>query len=79
MWYKMRHIFCNEHDNVKHIRALQDNITYVNCNRLKPNYADVVIKNYKIIYEEWHNCSSYKGIILSKMDNFLSTARKHNR
>ena len=37
------------------IRALQYNI----MKQAKPNYANVVIKNDKIVYELWHNCSSY--------------------
>ena len=43
----------------------------------KMHYANVVIKNNKIAYELWHDCSirSY-GIILSIMGYFLSTAQK---
>ena len=28
-------------------------------NYLEPNYANLVIKNNKIIYKLWQNCSSY--------------------
>ena len=27
---------------------------------LEPNYANLVIKNNKIIYKLWHNCSSHE-------------------
>ena len=56
-WYKMRHKFSNEHNRLK-TRTLHPSIM-VKRNSLKPNYANLMIKNNKIVYELWHNCSGY--------------------
>ena len=44
-------------------------------NRLKPNYANVVIKNNKITYELWHKCNNV-GIILNIMGYFFERCSK---
>ena len=39
------------------IKSIASNKIY-----LEPNYANLVIKNNKIIYKLWHNCSSHEHI-----------------
>ena len=57
IWYKMMHKFSYEHNRSK-IRALHPKI--IGKIYLEPNYANLVIKNNKIIYKLWHNCSSHE-------------------
>ena len=60
IWYKMMKKFSYEH-NIKYnrskIRALHSRI--IGKINLDPSYANLVIKNNKIIYKQWHNCSSH--------------------
>ena len=69
-WYKMRYNFSHEH-NMSNIKALQYSI----MNRLESNYANVVIKNNKIVYELWH-IVVHMGIILSIMGKFFEHCSK---
>ena len=55
MWYKVMHEFSYEHNRSK-IRATHPII--IGKNYLESNYANLVIKNNKIIYKLWHNCSN---------------------
>ena len=52
IWYKMMHRFSYEH-NIEHnrsnIRALHPKI--IGKNYLEPNYANLVVKNTKIVYK----------------------------
>ena len=61
IWYKMIHMFSYDH-NIEHnrskIRALHPKI--IGKIYLEPNYANLVIKNNKILYKLWHNCSSHE-------------------
>ena len=62
----MRHKFSYRH-NIEHIkskiRALHPKNTHthkiISKIYLKSNYANLVIKYNKIIYELWHDCSSH--------------------
>ena len=60
MWYRVIHKFAYEH-NIEHsrskIKALHPKIMVKIY--LEPNYANLIIKNNKIIYRLWHNCSSH--------------------
>ena len=60
IWYKIMHKFSYEH-NIQHnrsqLRALHPNL--IRKIYLHPNCANLVIKNNKIIYKLWHNCSSH--------------------
>ena len=80
MWYKMMHKFSYEH-NIEHnrlkIRALY--LTIIGKIYLEPNYANLVIKNNKIIYKLWHNCSNHGHNIKHIIGKFLNIAQQHNR
>ena len=56
IWYKMMHKFSYEHSiehNKSKIRTMYPKI--IGKKYLEPNYANLVIRNNKIIYELWHN------------------------
>ena len=44
---------------------------------IEHNYANLVIKNNKLVYELWHNCSSH-GHNIEHDRQLLSIAQKHN-
>ena len=47
--------------NIEHNRSLTKALhpKIIGKIYLEPNYANLVIKNNKIIYKLWHNCSSH--------------------
>ena len=64
IWYEMMHKFSYEHNiehNIEHntstIRALHPKIMGENLSGAY-NCANLVIKNNKVTYKLWHNCSS---------------------
>ena len=56
MMHKVSYEHNIEHNRSK-IRALHPKM--IDKIYLEPNYANLVIKNNKIIYKLWHNCGSH--------------------
>ena len=59
----MRNNFSHEHNtehNKSKIRTLHYITIVLRQNSLKLNYAIAVVNTIKIVYELWHNCSSYE-------------------